>query len=126
MTGKVDWQLVRMLDTLRTSHPDIEALYLYGQCYNLFRLIRVWRPDAEPWYDQMEGHIYTRVGAYWYDIRGVHYRLNSSASVCDHQRGDKPHRWGGRDTRRLKETSILLRDSPWHRLRWWWRRLTTY
>lgn len=104
MTSDVDYELVRMLDALRTSHPDMEQLYMYGQCYNLFRIIRTIRPQAEAWYCMIEGHIYTRVGVYWYDIRGVHYKISEYASKLDHRRSHKPHRWGKDDDRRLVDT----------------------
>lgn len=94
-------KVVALITTIRNSHPDMEELYLFGQCYNFFLILRSQFPEAIPYYDTMEGHVYTKIGKYWYDIRGVHYRVSDYCQELEHRRGDKPHRWGKRDRRRL-------------------------
>lgn len=63
-----------------------------GLCYKLFLLLRRSFPEAEPWYDPVVGHVYTRIGPRWYDIRGER-RERGNLIPLDHRRGHKPHRW---------------------------------
>lgn len=91
----------KLISSIRNSHPDMERLYMEGQCYNFHLILRSVYPNAVAWYDYNEGHVYTKIDQYWYDIRGKHYRLSRYSSVLDHRNGDKPHRWSGRDKRKL-------------------------
>ena len=81
--------------------PVNEGLYMDGQCYNLFRILRTLFPEAKPYYSPEEGHVYTRIGNGYYDIRGRHYRLPADLELLDHDCQDKPHRWPKQDKRRL-------------------------
>lgn len=86
---------------IRESHPDMERLYMEGQCYNFFLILRsIAGPEVEPWYDHVEGHIYSRIGPYWYDIRGKHLKVSEHCEPLSYD-GHLPHRWGKNDTRRL-------------------------
>jgi len=89
--------ILRLITAIRTSHKDIERLYLEGQCYNFFKILCAVYPCAECWYDPAEGHVYTKIGRYFYDIRGVQFA--SGLVPLDHLNGDRPHRWGSRDKR---------------------------
>lgn len=93
--------LVRFLAVLRDVHPDMCSLFLEGQCYNLWRLIRVNHPKAVCLYSPTEGHVYIKLNDSFYDIRGRVHLVPHDLEELDHQRGDKPHRWGKRDGRRL-------------------------
>lgn len=95
-------KVVRFLNAIRRSHPDMVELYTQGQCYNFHLILREVFPDAVAWYDPVEGHVYSKIGDCWYDIRGRHFKLDPRASILDHRMSDKPHRWGGRDRRRLR------------------------
>jgi len=94
-------QVVRLIDAIRNTHPDMEDLFLRGQCYNLFRILRSIYPQAVAWYSMREGHVYVEIDGYYYDIRGYHLTVPDDLETLDHQRGDRPHRWGNRDSRRL-------------------------
>ncbi|WP_444358949.1 hypothetical protein [Phyllobacterium chamaecytisi] len=72
-----------------------------GQCYNFFKILRSVWPQAECWYDQMDGHVYTLIDGKWYDIRGQHLKVSQHCSPLNHQQQDKPNRWGARDLRYL-------------------------
>jgi hypothetical protein len=102
--------VVKMIDAIRNSHPDMENLYRFGQCYNFHLILRSVFPTAEAYYSPIEGHVYTKLFGYYYDIRGVHYKLPIDLEVLDHSRGDPPHRWGERDTRRLIEQAVSLEE----------------
>lgn len=99
-----DLELLKFITAIRMSHPDIERLYLEGQCYNFALIIKTIRPEAMVHYSYKEGHVYTEVGNRLYDIRGVlPLPANSypDIPVLDHRNGDRPHRWGNRDKRKL-------------------------
>lgn len=70
-------------------------LYTQGGCYELFLLLREIFPDAEPWYDQVEGHVYTKIGNAYYDIKGKRYRLNETACPMTDEPNwmKRAHRW---------------------------------
>lgn len=85
------------LDVTVMSEEDREATvwhYTNGMCYKLFLMLRQVYPDAELWYDHVVGHVYTRIGEHWYDIRGEH-RNRTDLRPLDHRSGHKPHRWKG-------------------------------
>jgi len=62
----------RFLARLRDVHPIMLYIYQRGGCYELFLMLREIWPEAEAWYAEAEGHIYTKIGNHWYDIRGQH------------------------------------------------------
>lgn len=95
--------------SIRNSHVDIEELYINGQCYNFFLILQSIYPEAEAWYDYVEGHVYSKIGKYWYDIRGKHYKVAESCEPLDHY-NLKPHRWGSRDKRRLTCKGDIYED----------------
>lgn len=65
-----DPHVEKFIRLLADSVPDADRVYREGNCFKLFLLLRhVW-PNAEAWYDQVEGHVYTKIGKSWYDIRG--------------------------------------------------------
>lgn len=95
-------KIERIIYAIRRSHRDMEYLFLEGQCYNFFLILRVIYPKAEAWYDYLEGHIYTKLGDYWYDIRGRHDNVPESCVILSEAKSsDDPMNWGLRDTRRL-------------------------
>lgn len=93
--------VIRFLDALRASHQDMETVFTQGQCYNLFLLMRTVWPEAKAFYSMAEGHVYVEVGGAFFDIRGRHFSPPKDLAQLNHQRGDRPHRWGKRDPRRL-------------------------
>lgn len=94
-------KVTRFLDALRSSHPDIEALYMEGRCFDLFMILRTLWPDAQPYHSHSEGHIYTKLDDRFYDIRGRRYRLPSDLGPLNYREGHAPHRWATGDHRRL-------------------------
>lgn len=86
-------KVLRFLSLLRDSNPNAVELYTRGKCYRLSLLLREVFPESEIWYCQIEGHVYTKIGKYWYDIRGVHFKVSSSCEPLVHNVGHRPHRW---------------------------------
>lgn len=97
-------QIERLLARLRESHPGMVDIYTRGACYELYEVLRVVWPQAEPWYDFEHGHVYTRIGQWWWDIRGRHRRISPHAlPMRHHWPGDRPHRWKGRTWIEVRE-----------------------
>lgn len=56
-------------------------------------MLRELFPDAEIWYCYSEGHVYTKIGKFWYDIRGVKFKVPDTCQPLDHRNSHRPHRW---------------------------------
>ncbi len=102
-------RLCRLLAELRATHPDIEDLFRFGQCYALWKIVRTVFPGAECLYSMTEGHVYIRLDGRLYDIRGHHLRGPADLEPLDHRRGDRPHRWGKRDMRSFNVSRSVVR-----------------
>ena len=98
-------EVLRFIAVIRESNPNAVALYTQGQCYGFAKILRERWPAAVFWYDPEPGHVYTKIGAWWYDVEGVYRRLGPRADVLCHRTGHKPHRWGRGDKRDLLSRS---------------------
>lgn len=99
-----DAGLLRLITSIRESHPDMEKLYTEGQCFNFAMILRGQYPGGKLWYSASPGHMYYYYEDAWYDIRGKHCRQPPHSSEYNFKDGDPAHRWGRRDTRRLVVT----------------------
>lgn len=71
----MDDEIEKFLARLRDAHPSMPDIFKYGGCFELFRILRVLYPNAEAWYAWQQGHVYTKIGEYWYDIDGKHVKI---------------------------------------------------
>ena len=87
-------QVEKLVGVIRSSFAEAEAVYTTGGCYRFALILRQVYPDAEIWYEPVVGHVYTKIGKYWYDITGKHCTLPGTASILDHKMiNHRPHRW---------------------------------
>jgi len=96
-----EYRIVRYLDRLRTTHPDIQNLYLYGRCYEFaLSLIELMGDGAEIQYSHKKGHawVYWRGG--WWDINGKHDMAPDDIEKLTDE-GHPPFLWSAGDHRRL-------------------------
>ena len=84
--------ILKFIAAIRNSVHNAVHLYTHGSCYGFAKLLRHQYPEAVIWYDRVEGHVYTRIGSAWYDIRGIHYKRGDKRPL-DHREGHRPHRW---------------------------------
>ena len=96
----------KLVARLRDSFDGAEHVYKCGSCYQLFLVLRTVWPDAEPWYDHVAGHIYTRIGRHWYDIDGKHLRVPKTCLVYRYDGSHAPHRWGRKQAWRLTPNPV--------------------
>lgn len=100
-------RIERAIAALREGWPDMEALFMGGQCLTLALMLRAIWTDAEILYSRREGHVYTRIDGRLYDIRGRHLVGPGDLAPLDWREGDRAHRWPRRDTRRLVGPAVV-------------------
>lgn len=102
-TDKRRAAIKRLITSIRESHIDSVYLYTQGQCYAFHKILKsVFGDVVECWYDTVEGHIYSKIDAHWYDIRGEWDTVSEHCGpIEDVGNTDHPDNWGKRDTRRL-------------------------
>lgn len=49
---------------------NADEVYTQGGCYQLFIILRLVFPESKPFYDQVNGHAYTKIDGKLYDING--------------------------------------------------------
>lgn len=59
------------LASVRIAMPDADELFTRGRCFQLYRMLKTIWQLAECWYDPIDGHVYTKIGETFYDIRGA-------------------------------------------------------
>lgn len=58
------------LASMRDADPNAVTRYTRGDCYQLYLKLKEQFPAAEPWYDQIDGHVLTLLYGRLYDITG--------------------------------------------------------
>lgn len=86
----------RFLAALRQFHPDMEFMFRHGGCYHLFVILRTLWPQAELWYVDNPGHVWTRIDRRFYDIRGGRSRKPAGARPATFRDLGRPDRWKNR------------------------------
>lgn len=74
-------RVAEFIERLRFAVPDAEVVFKNGSCFQLFLMIRAFRPDAIAWYDSIVGHVYTEVDGRFYDIDGPRRTLPDRSYV---------------------------------------------
>lgn len=84
-----------LIAKIRESFPEAGIVYTRGGCYGLYEILRVVFPEADAYYDPIEGHVYTKIGNFFYDITGrVPIKLDKLVRMRDDPRlMRKVHRW---------------------------------
>lgn len=90
LRDRSETQLLLFLSELRDV-PEMEELFLHGNCYRLWKIVRTIWPDARPMHDPIDGHVYIELWGKIYDIRGRNLRP-PKLEPLDHTR--RPDRWG--------------------------------
>ena len=74
-------KIVEFLRLLRASSDVISIIFTNGGCYKLYEMLKLLSPDAEPWYDAVRCHVYTKIGDIYYDIDG-YYTTKQIPKYC--------------------------------------------
>lgn len=59
-----------LITAIRNSFPGATTVYTKGACFEFYKILKSVFPDAEPYYDHHEGHVYTKIDNKYYDIDG--------------------------------------------------------
>lgn len=97
--------LLDIITAIRESHPSMVYLYTEGQCYNFHKIIKSIVPEAEPYYSDNEGHVYSKINGDFYDIRGL---VTPPDDITPLYPDSQPELWGTRDQRRLVQFYPLV------------------
>lgn len=60
-----------LITAIRHSFPEATIVYKNGGCYGLYLILKDVYPEADAYYDPIEGHVYTKIGNHFYDISGM-------------------------------------------------------
>ena len=71
---------------------DAEWIGTCGKCYRFALILKDRFPEAEIWYSGVEGHVYTKIGNIFYDIRGYHLKVPKDIAKLSHRDGHTPMR----------------------------------
>lgn len=97
----------QFIKAFRYGINDSDKYFNDGGCYELFILIHTFWKDAVAWYDPIIGHVYTKIGDYWYDINGKHREIPEAAHIMDRREIRTAHRWSaGRLVQNFKDKDI--------------------
>ena len=78
---------------VKDSHPDAEFIYTNGACWEFFLMLRVFYPNATPYYDHEMGHVYTEIDGKFYDINGTRLKKHDGLEKIDRKISSDAHRW---------------------------------
>ena len=90
-------EVLEFISLIRESNKDACYLYKNGQCYNFAKILRYIFPNHEFYYDYINGHVYSKINGFFYDIDGLYKGPISNFEKLDHKRRHKPHRWHKRE-----------------------------
>lgn len=83
-----------LITAIRNSFPGASTVYTRGACWEFHRILKAAFPDAEPYYDHKDGHVYTEIGGQFYDINGrLKKPLDLYPMLKDTRLMRKVHRW---------------------------------
>jgi len=87
-------QTINLLKDIFPQQVDAVWVGLNGKCYQVALLLRHIYPSAEIVYDDIIGHVYTRIDNRLYDITGIVYdEPPCIRGIQFYGRSHKPHRW---------------------------------
>ena len=70
-----------VIKRIRESYVHAVTVYTHGGCYQFYLILKEIFPQAIPWYDHIEGHIYTEIDNKFYDrIVGEIYKRRAEAN----------------------------------------------
>ena len=96
--GRID-SIIRVI---RESHPDIQYLYTHGQCWNFHCILKeILGVEIEPYHSYSEGHVYSKIGNFFWDIRGCHSNPPRDLKKMSDRMIKEAGEWGSRDRRIL-------------------------
>lgn len=83
-----------LITAIRNSFPGSVTVYTRGGCWEFYQILKAAFPDAEPFYDHCDGHVYTKIGDTFFDIKGkLKKPLDLQPMLNDARLMKQVHRW---------------------------------
>lgn len=70
-----------LIKSIRESFEGSDIVYTEGACWQFHKILKTAFPEATPWYDRVDGHIYTEIDEMLYDIQGCHGYLENRSRL---------------------------------------------
>lgn len=70
-----------LIKSIRESFTGSEIVYKEGSCWKFHKILKTAFPEATPWYDRIDGHIYTEINNRLYDILGDHGEMDNRPAL---------------------------------------------
>jgi len=80
ITTAIDTPL-RIIAAISIGIKNSRKRFTDGGCFQLYKVLKELYPEAEAWYDYIDGHVYTKIGDTLYDIHGAHHRNDWSVTL---------------------------------------------
>ena len=80
ITTAIDTPL-RIIAAISIGIKNSRKRFTDGGCFQLYRVLKELYPEAEAWYDYVDGHVYTRIGDTLYDIGGAYHCEGESQTL---------------------------------------------
>jgi hypothetical protein len=101
--------VLKFVGLLADTSPDFEHIYTRGACYHLHVILKHIWPAAELWYQPDPGHVWTKIGDVWYDIRGARrVKPRGSRLVRKPSTLGKPYAWKNKLVRRMDRATLAV------------------
>ena len=90
-----------LIRTIRESHSDMQFMFTHGCCFEFYKILKSQWPQAEPYFSNREGHVYTKIDKEYYDIRGKAMYIPGDLKLMSKRKQNEAEHWARTDTRRL-------------------------
>lgn len=84
---------LKLIASIRNSFPGATYVYTHGSCYEFYKILKSVFADAEPYYSDKEGHVYTKIGKYFYDIKGRHDLTGDELTCMEERERKSANKW---------------------------------
>lgn len=102
---------IALITAIRNSFPGSVIVYTRGGCWEFYLILKAVFPNAEPFYDHMDGHVYTKIDGAFYDIHGhLQKKISLEPMLNDQRLMKQVHRWMPRSNFRV--VRMMDEDMP--------------
>lgn len=93
MTNLGPNKIEKFINQIRNTHPILKFIFENGGCFQFYLILKEIFPTAIPCYCVAKGHIFSKIGKYYYDINGKHVKLTDEIAIIENYKDKKAHRW---------------------------------
>ena len=86
-------KIEKFIFSIKNTHPIFKFIFENGGCFQFYLILKTIFPTAIPYYCVYRGHIFTKIGKYFYDINGKHLKIDDKILILKNYSSKKVHRW---------------------------------